>query len=340
MRKTDLCGMTPDEIHDFIKTGEYAPAHAIAVASGIYRRHIKTLIENPLIPKKLQSLLENNFNCELLPPETWQISVDKSVKYLFRTALGKVFETVFIPDGKRYTVCVSTQSGCRMGCPFCVTSQYGFHGNLTAGEIVNQIISLPDSKKITHVVFMGMGEPMDNLTEVMRACEIITSQWGLAISPANITVSTVGITPAVVTFLEESNCNLTLSLYSPFEDERKKVIPAEKKYPAHEILRIMRNYPIKKKRRLSVAYVMMHNVNDSENHLYELKRLLTGSKIRVNLLPYHTGVPNAITSSTVERLQYFKHNLVTSGVSASIRKSRGADVSAACGLLATGKKVN
>jgi 23S rRNA (adenine2503-C2)-methyltransferase len=222
-----------------------------------------------------------------------------------------------------------------MGCPFCVTAQYGFHGNLTAGEIVNQIISLPDSGKITHVVFMGMGEPMDNINEVMKACEIITSQWGLAISPANITVSTVGITQAVVTFLEESNCNLTLSLYSPFEAERKKVIPAEKMYPAHEILRTMINYPVKKKRRLSVAYVMINNVNDSEDHLSELIRLLAGSKIRVNLLPYHTGVPGDNTSSTGDRMQYFKHKLVISGVSASIRKSRGSDISAACGLLAS-----
>jgi 23S rRNA (adenine2503-C2)-methyltransferase len=181
---------------------------------------------------------------------------------------------------------------------------------------------------------MGMGEPMDNLSEVMKACEIITAQWGLAISPANITVSTVGITPAVITFLEESKCNLTLSLYSPFEEERLKVIPAEKKYPAHEILGIMKNYPVIKKRRLSVAYVMLHNVNDSEDHLSELTRLLAGSKIRVNLLPYHAGVPGANTSSTGEMMQYFKHKLVTSGVSASVRRSRGSDISAACGLLA------
>lgn len=339
MRKIDLCGMTPDEIYEFIRVEEYTLAHAVAVANGIYRRHLKSINEINLIPKKLQSLLNNNFNCGVISPEKWQVSDDKSIKYLFRTSQGKIFETVFIPDGKRNTVCVSTQSGCRMGCPFCVTAEYGFHGNLTAGEIVNQIISLPDSKKITHVVFMGMGEPMDNLYEVIKACEIITSPWGLAVSPANITVSTVGITPAVVSFLEKSNCNLTLSLYSPFEEERKKVIPAEKMYPAHEILQLMRDYPVKRKRRLSVAYVMMHNVNDSENHLFELKNLLIGSKIRVNLLPYHSGVADANTSSTVEKMQYFKHNLVISGVSASIRKSRGADISAACGLLASGIKV-
>jgi 23S rRNA (adenine2503-C2)-methyltransferase len=336
MRKIDLCGMTTDEIHEFIKADEYTLTHAVTVAIGIYRKQIKNIIEIPLIPKKLQSLLDNNFNCGVFPPETFKVSTDGSVKYLFRTSQGKVFETVFIPDGKRNTVCVSTQSGCRMGCPFCVTAQYGFHGNLTAGEIVNQIISLPDSKKITHVVFMGMGEPMDNLSEVLKACEIITAQWGIAISPANITVSTVGITPSVVTFLEESNCNLTLSLYSPFEIERIVVIPSEKKYPAHEILQIMRNFPIKKKRRLSVAYVMMQDVNDSENHLSELTSLLAGSKIRVNLLPYNSGISDTVTSSTDARMQYFKHNLVTRGISASIRKSRGADISAACGLLASG----
>jgi 23S rRNA (adenine2503-C2)-methyltransferase len=222
-----------------------------------------------------------------------------------------------------------------MGCPFCVTGRYGFHGNLRAGEIVNQVIGLPVAEKVTHVVFMGMGEPMDNLRDVLNACEIITSEWGLAISPRNVTVSTVGIIPGVTRFLDESNCNLTLSLYSPFPGERLKVIPAEKSNPFREILEVMQNSPVKKKRRMSIAYVMVSGINDSESHLQELKNLLAGTGIRINLLPYHpagdTNVP-----SPPQKMQYFKHNLMTSGISASIRKSRGADISAACGLLAAG----
>jgi 23S rRNA (adenine2503-C2)-methyltransferase len=223
-----------------------------------------------------------------------------------------------------------------MGCLFCVTGRYGFHGNLSAGEIVNQVISIPDKSKITHIVFMGMGEPMDNLENVLKACRILTAEWGLAISHRNITVSTVGITPGIKIFLGSSECNLTLSLHSPFPEERKLIVPAEMRYPVYEIINIMKNYPIKKKRRLSVAYVMINQLNDSDNHLEGLKSLLKGSGIRVNLLPFHMVPGDKNTSSSAERIQFFKHNLVVSGISASVRRSRGIDVSAACGLLAAG----
>jgi 23S rRNA (adenine2503-C2)-methyltransferase len=219
-----------------------------------------------------------------------------------------------------------------------MTGKYGFHGNLSAGEIVNQIISIPPARKITHVVFMGMGEPMDNLENVLKTTSIMTAEWGMAISPRNITVSTVGIMPAVSLFLEKSRCNLTLSLYSPFEDERISVIPAEKKYPAHEIVRVMKSFPLQKKRRFSIAYVMMKDVNDTDRHLRGIKTMLAGSEIRVNIIPYHPVKNDINASSSDERMQYFRHNLVISGISASVRKSRGADISAACGLLATGLK--
>jgi 23S rRNA (adenine2503-C2)-methyltransferase len=182
---------------------------------------------------------------------------------------------------------------------------------------------------------MGMGEPMDNLDNVLKACEIITAGWGLALSPRNVTVSTVGITPGIEKFLQSSDCNLTLSLHSPFIEDRKRVVPAEKQYPVQKIIEIMKNYPVKKKRRLSLAYVMIKDMNDTDSHFEGLKILLYGSKIRVNLLPYHSVRNDPNTSSSAERMQYFKHNLVVSGISASIRKSRGIDISAACGLLAT-----
>lgn len=269
-------------------------------------------------------------------PLSSEVSQDKTIKYLFRTSSGKQYEAVYIPDNNRHTVCVSTQSGCRMGCPFCVSGRYGFHGNLTAGEIVSQILGIPYSEKITHVVFMGMGEPMDNLDNVLRACDIITAQWGLALSPRNVTVSTVGIRPGIERFLKQSVCNLTLSLHSPFPEERHKVVPAEKKFPAHDIIQQMKDAKLKKGRRLSVAYVMISGLNDSDAHLKELISLLEGSVIRVNLLPYHSVGNDSMSSSSPEKMQYFRHNLVISGISASVRKSRGSDISAACGLLAAG----
>lgn len=177
---------------------------------------------------------------------------------------------------------------------------------------------------------------MDNLENVLKACEIITAQWGFALSPRNVTVSTVGIKPGIEKFLEESGCNLTLSLHSPFSEERELVVPAEKIYPAHEILKIMKDFKLKKGRRLSVAYVMVSGLNDSDTHLNELISILKGSAIRVNLLPYHSVSDDSMNSSSPERMQYFKHNLIISGISASVRKSRGEDISAACGLLAAG----
>jgi 23S rRNA (adenine2503-C2)-methyltransferase len=257
---------------------------------------------------------------------------------MFRTENGKEFETVYIPDNKRNTVCVSTQSGCRMGCSFCITGRYGFRGNLTAGEIVNQVLAIPQAGKVTHIVFMGMGEPMDNLENVLKACSIITAEWGLAISSRNLTVSTVGIMPGVEQFLQRSDCNLTLSLYSPFSVERREIIPVENKFPVLDIIEMMKNFPLKKRRRLSIAYIMIKNLNDTDSHLEELKSILKGSKIRVNLLSYHPGNNDKNCSSPAERMQFFKHNLIISGISASIRKSRGIDISAACGLLAAGLK--
>lgn len=336
MVKKILCGLTADEIFDLIGLSGFSRDHAVAVSNAIYKKRISSVSLVSKIPKLLKNELESDFITGIFLPVASEVSADRTVKYLFRTDTGKEFETVYMSDDKRNTVCVSTQSGCRMGCPFCVTGRYGFHGNLSAGEIVNQVISIPDASKVSNVVFMGMGEPLDNLENVLKACEILTAEWGLAISPYNITVSTVGITPGIEKFLGSTECNLTVSLFSPFTNERKLVVPVEKRYPVNEIIRIMKQYPVKKKRRLTIAYIMIKNLNDTDLHLEGLKTLLKGSKIRVNLLQYHSIPGYQYTSSTLERMQLFKHNLVVSGISASIRKSRGIDISAACGLLAAG----
>ena len=330
-----LCGLNAEEIFSIIGPSGFTPFHAVSISNSIYKKSTGEISQITKIPRKLKEKLASDTYIGIFMPVGLEVSVDKTVKYLFRTETGKEFETVYIPDNKRNTVCVSTQSGCRIGCQFCVTARYGFRGNLSAGEIVNQIISIPDARKVTHVVFMGMGEPFDNLENVLKACEIITAGWGLAISPRNVTVSTVGLTPWIEKFLESSDCNLTLSLYSPFTEERKMAVPIEKQHPVHKIIEVMRNYPVKKKRRLSIAYVMIKDLNDTDNHLEGLKALLKDSKIRINLLPYHSVRNDPNSSSSAEKMQYFKHNLIVSGISASIRKSRGIDISAACGLLAT-----
>jgi 23S rRNA (adenine2503-C2)-methyltransferase len=333
--KSSLCGMTPDDLLGSFSINGFKRIHALKVLAAVYRKGARDTSAIEDIPKNLRDLLSTDFDTGTYSPVAVRESADSSIKYLFRNSSGLEFETIYIPDKKRDTVCVSTQSGCRMGCHFCLTGRSGFKGNLTAGDIINQVLSLPRAAKISHVVFMGMGEPMDNIGEVIKACLILTSQWGLSVSCRNITVSTVGIKKGLSEFLNGSDCNLTLSLLSPFPEERKLFVPAENKNPFIEIVDIMRGYPARKKRRFSIAYLMIRDINDTDRHLEELKRLLLGSRIRVNLLSYHGTADSSFSPSGEERMKYFKHHLVISGISASIRKSRGEDISAACGQLAT-----
>ena len=333
MIKTSLCGLTADEIHDL--TGSER-RHSIAIANSLYKKKISDIMLIPGIPVRIKKEIKEKFFPGIYPPVASRESSDGTIKFLFRNDRGQEFETVLLKAKKRTTVCVSSQSGCRMGCPFCATGKYGFRGDLTVQDILTQVLGIPYAGIVTHIVFMGMGEPLDNPGNVLKACKILLAEWGLSISARHITVSTVGIIPALRSFLEKINCNITLSLYSPFPDERYLAIPAERKYPAIGIIDLIKNHKPDKKRRFSVAYIMISNTTDTDNHLEGLKGLLRGTGIRVNLLPYHE-IPgdNKITSSP-ERLQYFKHELVISGISASVRKSAGLDVSAACGLLASG----
>jgi 23S rRNA (adenine2503-C2)-methyltransferase len=339
MSRKYICGLSDNEIFSLVGDMGGSKEHSLIISNAIYKKGIREFSGLSRLPGKLRKFLDDRFSTGVYDPLSFETSADGTKKYLFRNIDGNYFETVFLPDTKRNTVCVSTQSGCRMGCPFCLTGRYGFHGDLSAGDIVNQVIALPEAASVTHVVFMGMGEPLDNIDNVLKACSILSAEWGKAVSQVNITVSTVGITPEIKRFLGESKCNLTISLFSPFAEERRRVVPAENKYPVSGIIEIMKEAGMSRKRRLSMAYVMINGVNDTQKHLEGLIQLLTGSGIRVNLLQYHHVPGDDISPSPPERIDYFKHNLIMGGISASIRKSRGEDISAACGLLAAGLNV-
>jgi 23S rRNA (adenine2503-C2)-methyltransferase len=330
-----LCGLTVSEISDLAECNE---RHALAIANWLYKRKSDDFMLVRDLPRKVKEKLKETSFHGIYGPVSSIKSVDGTVKFLFRNEEDKEFETVLMTSPKRTTVCVSSQSGCRMGCPFCATGQYGFRGDLSVRDILTQILGPGIDGKVTHVVFMGMGEPMDNIENVLKACDILTAEWGMALSPRNITVSTVGITPGVVKFLDSCECNMALSLFSPFPEERIKSVPAEKKYPAREIIEVMKSARIFGKRRMSVAYIMIRDLNDTRRHLEGLKELLLNTGIRVNLLPYHSVPGDGNISSSPETMNHFKHELVISGISASIRKSSGADIFAACGLLASGLK--
>lgn len=330
-----LCGLTASEIGELAECSE---KHSLAIANWLYKNKPGGMGSVPNLPGKVKERLKERSFPGVFGPVSSVKSKDGTMKFLFRNESGQEFETVLMSDVKRTTVCVSSQSGCRMGCPFCVTGKYGFRGDLSVRDILTQVLGHGIVVKVNHVVFMGMGEPMDNLDNVLKACDIMTSEWGMAISPRNITVSTVGITPGVKRFLDSVECNLALSLYSPFPEERLKWVPAERIFPVREIIDVMRSAGARKKRRMSVAYVMIRDMNDSPSHLEGLKELLAGSGIRVNILPYHSVPGSSQVSSPPEILNHFKHELVISGISASIRKSRGAEIFAACGLLASDLK--
>jgi len=257
-----LAGLGLTETEDLLAHSHIDRRYARRILYWIYKKGISTFSEINDIPKDVLSALSDSFITGLSEPVSTVVSADGTVRHLFTTGKDLLHESVFIPEGKRETVCISVQSGCRMGCRFCATGQNGWKGNLTAGEIVNQVVSLPH--KVTHVVLMGMGEPGDNIDEVLKALKVLTAEWGMAIGKSRVTVSTVGITPAVKRLLEETECNITLSLYSPFPEERRKAVPAENAWPYKETLDLMKTFRAGRYRRFTVAYVMIKGKNDTE----------------------------------------------------------------------------
>ena len=291
-------------------------------------------------------------------PVECQVSKDGTKKYLFEIENGKLksencsdaaalqnskfeirnskkyVEAVYIPDGDRATLCISCQVGCKMGCRFCVTGQQGFHGNLTASDILNQIFSIPETANLTNVVFMGMGEPMDNLDAVLGATEVLTASWGLGWSPKRITVSSVGIIPGLRRFLDESQCHLANSLHNPFADERLDIMPMQKAYPIADVVALLKQYDWSGQRRVSFEYTMFGGLNDSTRHAAELVRLLRGLHCRVNLIRFHASPGTPFRTSTPQTMNTFCDYRNNHGIICTIRASRGEDIMAACGLLA------
>lgn len=288
------------------------------------------------LSKEARGKLEERCTIETPAPVKETVSSDGTKKYLYSTQGVRFVEAAYIPEEDRATLCLSTQVGCKMGCLFCMTGKQGFQANLTAGEIVNQYRSLPERERITNIVYMGMGEPFDNFDNVMRSLELFTSSWGYGMSPKRITVSTIGIVPAMKEYLGKSECHLAVSLHSPFEDERRRLMPVQNVYPLHEVLEELRKYEFEnKQRRISFEYIMFAGLNDSPRHARELVRILSGIRARVNLIPFHPIPGTPLSGSSPETMVEFENLLKAKGLMTTIRRSRGLDIFAACGLLST-----
>lgn len=335
MSKKALFGKTLTELKEVVSLLKMPTYTAKQIADWLYKKDITTIEEMSNLSKKNREVLSADYEFGLIPHQSFQKSVDGTKKYLFPALGDKFIEAAYIPETERKTLCISSQVGCKMGCLFCMTGKQGFQGNLSAGEIVNQIRSLPERDKLTNIVYMGMGEPLDNTEEVLKSIEILTSDWGLGMSPRRITLSTIGIIPGMKTFLDQSEAHLAISLHTPFDEERKKIMPVQTVYPIENLIRELKKYDWQKQRRVSMEYIMFRDFNDSDRHVKELARLLNGIKCRINLIRFHPIPDTPLQGSTAPVMEAFRDKLSKKGIVTTIRRSRGEDIFAACGLLST-----
>ena len=305
----------------------------------LYTQHITSIDEMTNLSKVNREKLKAVYTIGCKKHIDAQYSTDGTIKYLFPTGDGKFVESVYIPDDDRATLCVSSQVGCKMNCLFCQTGKQGFEGNLSATDILNQIYSLPEREKLTNIVFMGQGEPMDNYDNVLRTTQIMTADYGYAWSPKRITVSSIGVKTKLKRFLEESDCHVAISMHSPIPAERAEIMPGERGMSIADIVELLRNYDFSHQRRLSFEYIVFKGVNDSERHAKEIIKLLKGLDCRINLIRFHT-IPNVpLHGVDDKKMEEFRNYLTQHGVFTTIRASRGQDIFAACGLLSTAKKI-
>ena len=335
MVKEALFGKTLTELQELVIELGLPKFTAKQLTDWLYKKEVSSFDEMTNLSKKARELLSEKYDFGLIDYTKIQESKDGTKKYLFPTVHGQYIETAMIPDKDRKTVCVSSQVGCKMGCLFCMTGKQGFQGQLNAGEIINQIRNIPEWQEITNIVYMGMGEPFDNLDEVLKSTEILTAEWGFAMSPRRITVSSIGIVPGLVRFLNESETHLAISLHTPFHDERQKLMPVEIAYPLEDVLCEIRNWDFGRQRRVSFEYIVFHGLNDTPAHVKEMARVLDGIKCRINLIRFHPIPGTPLQGTDENTLQEFKEALNAKGITTTIRASRGQDIYAACGLLST-----
>ena len=344
--KKVLLGLTPAELKTVAQQLGMPAFAGQQIDKWLYDKHVTSIDEMTNLSKANRELLTSHYCVGAMAPIDCQRSQDGTVKYLFPVRCDNIatdgttprfVETVFIPDGDRGTLCVSCQVGCKMNCLFCQTGKQGFHGNLTTADILNQIYSLPERDLLTNVVFMGQGEPMDNLDNVLKTTNILTAADCYAWSPKRITVSSVGIRGKLKRFLDESQCHVAISMHSPLPDQRLSLMPAEKAMPIAETVDLLRQYDFTHQRRCSFEYICFAGLNDTMEHARAIVRLLKGLECRVNLIRFHQIPEVDLPSADEQRMEQLRDYLTQHGVFTTIRASRGQDIFAACGLLSTAR---
>ncbi|MGL5729732.1 MAG: 23S rRNA (adenine(2503)-C(2))-methyltransferase RlmN [Bacteroidales bacterium] len=332
-----LLGKTLEELKNITSELGLPGFTAKQIADWLYKKKVTAIEQMTNLSLKAREALAEKYTIGCAGPSDAQKSIDGTIKYLFKTGENKFIESVYIPTEDRATLCVSSQVGCKMNCLFCMTGKQGFNGNLSSNEIINQIQSIPESDQLTNLVFMGMGEPLDNFDELKKVLQILTAPWGYAWSPKRITVSSIGHKQGLIRLLEETDVHVAISLHSPFPAERLEIMPIEKAFPMLDILELLKQYDFSKQRRLSFEYIVFKGYNDTMRHADELIRLLKGMDCRMNLIRFH-AIPNVdLKSSDMRTMEAFRDRLNSKGVICTIRSSRGEDIFAACGMLSTEK---
>ena len=339
--KVVLLGMNLEELKRFVISGGMPAFTGKQLAEWIYKKRVDDFGKMNNISKKNREWLEANSVIGREKPTEEFKSADGTIKYLFKAPKGRKIESVMIPDKERATLCVSSQSGCRMNCFFCATGRNGFFGNLSAAQILNQILTVGSflnidnpEEDLTNIVFMGMGEPLDNFPEVKKVIDVLTAPWGLAWSPKRITVSTVGKLPQLKELLDETKVHVAVSLHLSDPSVREQMMPAQKAYPISSIIKVLKSFDFSHQRRLSFEYIMWKGVNDNIENAKALVALISGLDCRVNLIRFHKIPGVDLQPATEERMIMFRNYLNSHGIIATIRASRGEDIMAACGQLA------
>ena len=337
-KKIELYGASLEQLRAICESLDLPRFAPKQIAKWLYTRFVTDIDAMTDLSKVARERLKEHCVLGLSAPLKVSVSQDGTKKYLFRTLQGEYIESALIPDGERMTLCVSSQAGCKMGCKFCATGRMGFRHQLSSTEIINQILSIPERDKLTNLVFMGMGEPLDNIDNLLRTLDILTSEWGMAWSPTRITVSTAGVAKTLPRLLDESKVHIAVSLHNPFPEERKEIMPIENSYSIREVCDILRRYDFTHQRRVSFEYIVLEGMNCSMRHIKELSRLLDGIKCRINLIRFHKIPDSPFYSPDLERIIEFRDTLTKRGIQTTLRASRGEDIEAACGLLSTAEK--
>jgi 23S rRNA (adenine2503-C2)-methyltransferase len=329
----NLYGKTKKELKEFVAENKYPKFTATQLAEWMYQKHEYNFSEMTNISKKIREELTKNARIETVKPERVSVSKDGTKKYLFHYPGKGHIEAVYIPDNDRHTLCISSQSGCKFNCEFCMTGKMGFTADLTAGEIINQFQNIPERDKITNIVYMGMGEPLDNVENVVKSIDLFTSDYAFGMSNRRITVSTIGLIPGLKRILADGRSRLALSMHSPFDVVRQKIMPVQRAHPLEEVLHILTTHEFNDDRRLSIEYIMLKGINDRPEDINRLTKILHGIRCRVNLIRFHE-IPNTQLKGTADAdIEAFKYKLRQKGILATVRKSRGQDIEAACGML-------